>query len=42
MIDWENIDKEGLLAPTMAKDFPNLPVVKSEGFFYVDVQAKSI
>lgn len=40
MIDWKNIDKEGLLAPTMAKDFPNLPVVKSDGFFYIDVTGK--
>ncbi|NQD65137.1 aspartate aminotransferase family protein [Bacillus haikouensis] len=35
MIDWKTINDEGLLAPTMAKDFPNLPVVKSEGYFYI-------
>ncbi|RLQ93799.1 aspartate aminotransferase family protein [Falsibacillus albus] len=26
--------KDELLAPTMAKDFPNLPVLRSEGYFY--------
>jgi 4-aminobutyrate aminotransferase len=40
MIDWKTINEEGLLAPTMAKDFPNLPVVKSEGFFYVDIEGR--
>jgi len=40
MIDWNTINEEGLLAPTMAKDFPNLPVVKSEGLFYIGVDGK--
>jgi 4-aminobutyrate aminotransferase len=40
MIDWKTINEEGLLAPTMAKDFPNLPVVKSEGFFYEDIEGR--
>lgn len=40
MIDWKTINEEGLLAPTMAKDFPNLPVVKSEGLFYVGVDGR--
>ncbi|KKK36584.1 4-aminobutyrate aminotransferase [Mesobacillus campisalis] len=40
MIDWNSINDEGLLAPTMAKDFPNLPVVKSEGLFYIGVDGK--
>ena len=40
MIDWNTINDEGLLAPTMAKDFPNLPVVKSEGLFYIGVDGK--
>ncbi|MBS4192357.1 aspartate aminotransferase family protein [Bacillus sp. FJAT-49705] len=40
MIDWKTINEEGLLAPTMAKDFPNLPVVKSEGFFYLGADGR--
>ncbi|MCM3004056.1 aspartate aminotransferase family protein [Priestia koreensis] len=40
MIDWNTINEEGLLAPTMAKDFPNLPVVKAEGFFYIGADGK--
>ncbi|GAB0167619.1 hypothetical protein LSPCS325_10560 [Lysinibacillus sp. CTST325] len=40
MIDWKNINEEGLLAPTMAKDFPNLRVVKSEGLFYIGVDGR--
>lgn len=40
MADWEKINEEGLLAPTMAKDFPNLPVIKSEGFFYIGTDGK--
>lgn len=40
MIDWHTINGEGFLAPTMAKDFPNLPVVKSEGLFYIGVNGK--
>ncbi|KOO52077.1 aspartate aminotransferase family protein [Viridibacillus arvi] len=40
MINWKTINEEGLLAPTMAKDFPNLPVVKSEGFFYIGYDGK--
>lgn len=40
MADWEKINEEGLLAPTMAKDFPNLPVIKSEGFFYIGTNGK--
>lgn len=40
MIDWHTINGEGFLAPTMAKDFPNLPVVKSEGLFYIGVDGK--
>lgn len=40
MIDWKTINEEGLLAPTMAKDFPNLPVVKSEGLFYIGVDGR--
>lgn len=40
MIDWKTINEEGLLAPTMAKDFPNLPVVKSEGLYYIGVDGK--
>ncbi|MFJ6266729.1 aspartate aminotransferase family protein [Lysinibacillus xylanilyticus] len=40
MIDWKNINEEGLLAPTMAKDFPNLQVVKSEGLFYIGVDGR--
>lgn len=35
MIDWKTLNDEGLLAPTMAKDFPNLAVVKSEGLYYI-------
>ena len=42
MIDWKTINGEGFLAPTMAKDFPNLPVVKSEGLFYIGVDGKNI
>ena len=34
------MNEEGLLAPTMAKDFPNLPVVKSEGLFYIGVDGR--
>jgi 4-aminobutyrate aminotransferase len=40
MIDWKTINDEGLLAPTMAKDFPNLPVVKSEGYFYIGADGR--
>jgi 4-aminobutyrate aminotransferase len=40
MIDWNSINDEGLLAPTMAKDFPNLPVAKAEGLFYIGVDGK--
>ncbi|MFH7820052.1 aspartate aminotransferase family protein [Neobacillus thermocopriae] len=40
MIDWKTVNEEGLLAPTMAKDFPNLPVVKSEGYFYIGADGK--
>lgn len=40
MIDWNTINEEGLLAPTMAKDFPNLPVAKAEGLFYIGIDGK--
>lgn len=40
MIEWATIQEEGLLAPTMAKDFPNLPVVKAEGLYYFGADGK--
>lgn len=40
MIEWKTLNDEGLLAPTMAKDFPNLPVVKSDGLFYFGVDGR--
>lgn len=40
MIDWKTINDEGLLAPTMAKDFPNLPVVKAEGCYYIGTEGR--
>lgn len=40
MFDWKTIDEEGLLAPTMAKDFPNLPVKSSEGLYYIGIDGR--
>jgi 4-aminobutyrate aminotransferase len=40
MIDWSTRNDEDLLAPTTAKDFLNLPVVKSEGLFYIDINER--
>lgn len=40
MNNWKTINEEGLLAPTMAKDFPNLAVVKSEGLFYIGADGR--
>jgi 4-aminobutyrate aminotransferase len=40
MIEWKTLNDDGLLAPTMAKDFPNLPVVKSEGLFYLGIDGR--
>jgi 4-aminobutyrate aminotransferase len=40
MNNWTLLNEEGLLAPTMAKDFPNLPVVKAEGLHYIGVDGK--
>lgn len=37
MMDWKKVNEEGLLAPTMAKDFPNLPVKRSEGLHYIGI-----
>ncbi|MEI5906953.1 aspartate aminotransferase family protein [Bacillus spongiae] len=42
MFEWENLVKEmpDLLAPSMAKDHPNLPVVKEEGCYYYGADGK--
>ncbi|WP_410429594.1 aspartate aminotransferase family protein [Metabacillus litoralis] len=40
MNNWTLLNEEGLLAPTMAKDFPNLPVVKAEGLHYIGVDGR--
>jgi 4-aminobutyrate aminotransferase len=40
MNNWTLLNEEGLLAPTMAKDFPNLPVVKAEGLYYIGVDGR--
>lgn len=39
-MNWQKINEQGLLAPTMAKDFPNLPVTKSEGLHYFGVDGR--
>lgn len=40
--DWEHlVDSIGnFLAPSMAKDHPNLPVVKAEGCYYYGTDGK--
>ena len=40
MNNWTLLNEEGLLAPTMAKDFPNLAVVKAEGLHYIGVDGE--
>lgn len=40
MTQFTHHNTEGLLAPTMAKDFPNLHVIKSEGLFYFGADGK--
>ncbi|MDQ6595983.1 aspartate aminotransferase family protein [Bacillus salipaludis] len=40
MIDLMITKDADLLAPTMAKDFPNLAVVKSEGLYYISEDGK--
>ena len=42
--DWSHLFERmpELLAPTMAKDHPNLPVVKEEGCYYYGLMVKNI
>lgn len=40
MNNWTLLNEEGLLAPTMAKDFPNLAVAKAEGLHYIGVDGR--
>ena len=40
VMDWQMMNEEGLLAPTMAKDFPNLPVEKSQGLYYYGMDGR--